>query len=532
MFDCPRNLLLEQAVHPLSLVDHLIGPALAADCLAVPEETIGGCQLTRSFLITLRSDSATAQLHFSVGETYPIWRALLICDDGALSVDYLANRVIPEETRRWLPAFSNVHNGFDQARSTIAQESRNILNYVLSTLKLKSRTDVFFISMKQSIRSFYESLSQEETRPVDDAGGRLVALCSKLADRLPRVSISNTQAPLPIRPQHECEVALIGGTGFIGQHLVTALLGKGKTVAVMARNIRRLPEVFSDPKVVLIRGDATSYEDVRNAIDGAEAVVNLAHGGGSNPAEISRNLLGGALAVAHACLDAQTKRLLFISSIAALYLGDRASVITGLTEPDPHADRREAYSRAKAEAERLLLTMHREQSLPVCILRPGIVIGEGGIPFHLGVGFFNSERHCIGWNDGRNPLPFVLATDVAASIMCALDAPQVEGCCYNIVGDVRLSAREYIDALARAVNRPLRFHPQSVYKLFAIDIVKYLVKRFAGRRDPFPSLYDLRSRGLVARFDCTDAIRDLGWQPVTDRVEFLRSGIEVYGRSP
>ena len=213
--------------------------------------------------------------------------------------------------------------------------------------------------------------------------------------------------------------------------------------------------------MVLIQGDATKYDDVSRAVEGVDAVVNLAHDGGLNATDTYRNLLGSARAVAEACLVAGTRRLVFVSSLAALYVGDPNTIIDDSTDVDPHAKHRAAYSAAKAEAERLLLSMHRERSLRVCILRPGVVVGEGGLPFHSGLGFFNSERHCMGWNEGKNPLPFVLVTDVAAAIIGSLSAQDVDGRSYNLVGDVNLSAREYIDELARVLERPLRFHPPS-----------------------------------------------------------------------
>ena len=78
------------------------------------------------------------------------------------------------------------------------------------------------------------------------------------------------------------------------------------------------------------------------------------------------------------------------------------------------------------------------------------MVGEGSSPFHSGLGMFNNEQHCIGWNAGRNPLPFVLVEDVADAILRAARAGGIEGRCYNLVGDVRLDARDYIAALAEA----------------------------------------------------------------------------------
>ena len=71
--------------------------------------------------------------------------------------------------------------------------------------------------------------------------------------------------------------------------------------------------------------------------------------------------------------------------------------------PDPQEEaKRGDYARAKAVlADRAMLAMHtRAEHLPVVVLRPGVVVGEGGLPFHSGVGLYNNDQHCIGWNAG------------------------------------------------------------------------------------------------------------------------------------
>jgi len=64
--------------------------------------------------------------------------------------------------------------------------------------------------------------------------------------------------------------------------------------------------------------------------------------------------------------------------------------------------------------------------------------------------------------------------------------------------------------------------------LFLVEIAKHIIKLIIGRRAPRPTLYDLRSRGLLAAFDCSDTTELLGWQPVADRAQFVRAGIEVH----
>jgi nucleoside-diphosphate-sugar epimerase len=165
------------------------------------------------------------------------------------------------------------------------------------------------------------------------------------------------------------------------------------------------------------------------------------------------------------------------------------------------------------------------------MLRPGLVVGDGGAPFHSGLGLFNRDNHCIGWNAGKNPLPFVLVDDVADAIVRACHSPLALGKTYNVVGDVRLSAREYVAELSRALQRRIHFLPQPLWKSQAIEILKWGVKVGVQRRKvPFPSLRDLRSRGLVARFDTSGIKADLGWTPTSERSVFVREGVEVYRR--
>ena len=143
-------------------------------------------------------------------------------------------------------------------------------------------------------------------------------------------------------------------------------------------------------------------------------------------------MVGGAEIVAATCQTAGVRRLVHVGSIASLYCGPQSAAITGATLPDERETERGDYAHAKVLADRMLLDMHRREALPVVILRPGLVVGEGTSPFHSGLGFYNTEQHCIGWNDGRNPLPFVLVADVAKAILLACTAPGIEGKTYNL----------------------------------------------------------------------------------------------------
>lgn len=531
MFHAPGNILLEQAVHPLSQIASLAGPVRQVSAIAGPATRIApGVRLFQTTTASLTCETLPAQLRFAVGEGFPVWQVRVVCDDGLLVADMLANRFYAQGRTRWLEVVDNLVSGGRTAGAILGGAAGVAGDYALSALRLSPRGDGFFRSMKASIGAFHTALDDGARPECDgDFGGGVVRACEMIAEQAFGAA---SAAPSP-RPRRTAggavDVAVLGGTGFIGAETVRALLADGARVSVLARSIRNLPELFEGDAVDLHQGDIRDALAVREAIGGAPVVVNLAHGGGgASFDQVKAAMVGGAEIVARACLAAQVRRLVHVSSIAALYLGKRHEVVTGATPPDPSPEARTDYARAKALCERMLYEMHAGQGLPVCVLRPGLVVGEGASPFHSGLGLFNNEQHCVGWNAGRNPLPFVLVQDVAQAILLATRAPHVEGRSYNLVGDVRPSARSYIAELARATGRPLRFHASQPAILLGQDFGKWLIKRVGGRRPARPSWRDLMSRGLVATFDCDDAKRDLGWRPVADRAEFLRLAIEAH----
>ncbi|MBW6397542.1 NAD-dependent epimerase/dehydratase family protein [Roseomonas sp. HJA6] len=520
MFDAPVNILLEQAVHPLSQIAALIGSVDALEAIPdAPRILWEGRRFHGGWTASLQGAGMAATLRLAVGQTFPLWQITVVCDDGAVVADILGNRVHTIGRTRFADPIDGVMAPAAAAAGMVAGGVANAARYAASLAGLAKRNDPFFRSMQGSIAAFHAAPAHFEA---DAAfGARLVGLCEDIAARLPVAE--NRPAPLqaPATLAGAPDVALLGGTGFIGRATVARLLREGLSVAVMARGTTGLPPLFSGPRIRLQRGDIADAGAVAQAIAGAGAVVNLAHGGGgADYAAIRAAMVGGAETVARACLAAGTPRLLHVGSIASLYLGPGADSVDGTTLPDPQAEQRGDYARAKAECDLMLMGLHAQAGLPLVILRPGLVVGQGTSPFHSGLGFFNAEQHVIGWNRGHNPLPFVLVEDVAAAIFGALSAQDAVGRCYNLVGDVRPTAREYLAWLAEATGRPLRFHPKFPDMLLAEEGAKWLLKRLGGRRSPPPSRRDLMSRGLNAVFDCSDAKRDLAWLPEADSIRF------------
>lgn len=538
MFRQPVNILLEQAVHPLSQMLDVAGPVRELSVLAQdPVEISPGVGLHPACQVSMQCERMPAHLRFHVGADFTVCRLTVVCDDGVAVADMFANQFHMLQRTAYMEPIDAWLSARKAGKKIMSEGFATLRNYALATVKLKPRCDPFYLGMKASLQAFYRDLEQVGKPRIDlDFGAQLVEVCEQMAQAFkPLPAASVLPVPSPARPAVAAAVGpcvvVLGGTGFIGAHTVAALLEQGFRVRVMARSVQNLQSVFSRPGVELMRGDVKNRSDLERVITGAPLVINLAHGGGGADFEAIRAaMVDSAVMVADVCQAAGVQRLVHVGSIASLYLGDPAETITGATVPDPRPETRNDYARAKALADAALLDLHQRTGFPLVLLRPGLVVGAGTSPLHGGLGFFNNDQFCIGWNDGTNPLPWVLVGDCAAAIVASLTAPDAPGRAYNLVGDVRPSAQEYLHQLSVAMQRPVKFVASIPTQLWLMEMGKWCIKRLTGRAVDRPYKRDLVSRGLLATIDCADAKQDLAWRPVADHAQFHREALTIHVR--
>jgi len=311
-------------------------------------------------------------------------------------------------------------------------------------------------------------------------------------------------------------VTVFGGAGFIGRSLVRRLAAEGHQVATVSRTAR----TSGVAGVKCLVGSVADPESIARAVRGAEVVYLLVTGGGARWDDFERDVVEGTRRVLQACRAHGIRRVVYTSSIAALYLGE-AGAVTEDDGPDPRPDRRSLYSRAKIAAEHVV----RDGAVGWVIFRPGVVMGRDGVLNHAGLGLWPSDVCCIGWGDGTNPLPLVLVEDVARAMAAAVDAP-VDGHTFNLAGDVRLTARECVALMAKHSLRRFRFYPMHPLRAQAVDTLKWLVKVAARKpENALPSYRDLRSNMLLTELDCSRAKNLLGWSPNAEREVFVREAL-------
>jgi dihydroflavonol-4-reductase len=210
-------------------------------------------------------------------------------------------------------------------------------------------------------------------------------------------------------------VFLTGGTGFIGRHLVTALLDRGCAVRCLVRSPDRAAHLRRDG-VQLVAGALEAPADWAPDLAGCDAVI---HAGGLVAARRRGDLFrvnGAAVGqLADACAARGTPpALVYLSSLAAAGPTSRRAEPRNEAAPALPVSAYGASKRAgEVELER------RAARLPVTILRPGIVFGEHDTK--VAAMFQSIARFRLhvrmGFRDA--PLSLVHAADLAALTVAA-----------------------------------------------------------------------------------------------------------------
>ena len=434
------------------------------------------------------------------------------------------------------PMHDIVVGPFVQQMSNAMQATRTgVVNAVRQASSLNS-LGPYGLSMTRGVQSFYASLAKgtpidrrlspelaktaiEHMEDVLDKASPAIEAAQNKTNIKENALSENSEAAEP-------DVLVIGGTGFIGRHTCHALADAGHHVRVFSRG-RVTGFEREDGRITGFTGDLKNTEDVMAALNGIDTVYNFARATETSWERYLENDVNVAKHIGQCCLDAGIRRLIYTGTISSYDTSTDDITISEAVPFDEDLEERDLYSRSKAKCEAELMAMHENDGLPLVIVRPGIVIGEGGPLQHWGIAMWRSSTACKMWGNGRNTMPFVLVEDVANGLVAAMNAASIEGEAFNLVGDPLLSTRDYFSAIATGYGVAMRAIPTPTWRYFVVDTVKYYAKRYLkGQRDlTRPTLRDWQCRAQRSPYDNTKPKQVLGWSPEADRAAFIERGI-------
>jgi NADH dehydrogenase len=235
-------------------------------------------------------------------------------------------------------------------------------------------------------------------------------------------------------------VLVIGGSGFVGRHLVAALAARGARVTVPTRRRERAKHLILLPTVEVVETDANERVLARLA-EGRDAVINLAGVLHSRRGrERGPNDYGPDFAAAHvelaqaavsACREAGVKRLLHLSAIGA----------------DPKAP--SEYLRSKGIGERAVLAA---DDLAVTVFRPSVIFGPEDRFLNL-FDKLSMFLPVLGVACPRARFQPVYVGDVVRAMLAALPLREAAGQVYELCGPAEYTLKELMEFVCRVTGR-------------------------------------------------------------------------------
>jgi len=255
-------------------------------------------------------------------------------------------------------------------------------------------------------------------------------------------------------------VLVTGGAGFIGSHLVQALVQRGDKVRVFDNFSTGSAENLSQVahQIELVAGDLHNRTQVREAVSGVELIFHEAAFVSvpesiENPAECYKANVQGTIEVLEAARKAGVKRIVLASSCAVY----GAIPTMPLRESMP-PECLSPYAASKQFNEGLAQLYSNAYRLPVVALRYFNVYGprQRGGPYSGVISKFVSNlaegKPPVIYGDGTQTRDFTHVSDVVQGSMLALETANLGGEVFNISAGARISINELAQRLSRIMN--------------------------------------------------------------------------------
>ena len=300
-----------------------------------------------------------------------------------------------------------------------------------------------------------------------------------------------------------------GASGFLGGHLVEALVARGERVRVLVRPTSGTA-VLDPLDVERATGDLSDPASVRAAMEGVERVVHCAALATDwAPLDaFQRANVEGVRHATEAALQAGVSRFVHVSS-TDVYGYPNATV----DESAPRVRRGFAYGDSKALGEEVAWEAH-ERGLPLTVVRPATIWGPRSLPFVVEMVELIEQGLMLHIGGGRTDAGLAYVDNVVDALVLAATEQAALGRTYNVHDGAGTTWREYNATLAAAVGRRKPWLSVPRRPAYAIAWMLEQVWGALGVRDrPLLSRVAVELLGTTQGFDTTRIRTELGWSP-------------------
>jgi nucleoside-diphosphate-sugar epimerase len=319
-----------------------------------------------------------------------------------------------------------------------------------------------------------------------------------------------------------------GATGFLGPHLVEALVKRGRRVRCAVREPARGDDLRALGAEVL-GVDLLDGAAVGGAMAGVERVFHLAGGGKVSATteagleSLRRANVAPLRSIVAAAREHRVQRVVHFSSISAMGIQ-----VGTLLDEDAPCRPQTPHEIAKLESEQVAREAWEGGRLPIVVLRPAQIYGPGDVRSEIPVLVRLARRGLVPlFGMGRGRLPWVYVSDVVDATLAAAERPEAIGRTYIVSDAESYRFADIVRAIARGLGRRRGGFPvPDTIARPAIGAVERIARR-VGRDPPF-TLHRLASISGDRRLSIDRARHELGYAPRVGLDEGMLESVRWY----
>lgn len=315
------------------------------------------------------------------------------------------------------------------------------------------------------------------------------------------------------------KILVMGGTGFIGLHLIKQLKKRDDELILAVREQGKKPHALVENGISTVQIDYENNVDILRAVQGIDTLIFLIGQMGMPGLtydDFYNVNCGLTKRVLIASGKANVKHFIFCSTPGVLGFGRRLA-----KENEPYAPRND-YEKTKVIAERYVIEICKKTGMKYTILRPDFVYGPGD--YRRVVMYRNiMKKRFVLTTSGKSHLHPTYVDDVARGFVCCIGNENAYDEIFNIAAEHDVTSKYYLECIADATNsRLIRLnigYPLSILAAIIIDKLSQKIRHKEGfvskNKIDFLSLDHSSSvekaeklLGFKAKYDCKEGLRN------------------------
>ncbi len=319
-------------------------------------------------------------------------------------------------------------------------------------------------------------------------------------------------------------VFVTGASGFLGGRLAELLADRGHEVVVLARASADLRHLAHVPVRVVV-GSLGDLETLKRAMSGVTQIFHCAAAStdwASKETFFDANVRGTENMLTAAAVASELQRFVHVSTTDVY-----GYPLVPCGEDAPVQDVGLGYNHTKVLGENAVWKAHREQGLPVTIIRPATIYGPRGKAFVTDFEELLRLRLMLYIDDGQRTGGFTYVDTVAEAMMASAESERTLGMAYNISDGTGGTWREYVEGLAAGLGYRtpwLKLSFQSAMLLARAMEFPHGTLGLPGR--PQLTRHAVYLLGRDQEFPNAKAGQDFGFAPKVDLAEGIRRSVE------